>query len=399
MRLRDGIIVDGTTPEPRPFKTLDIVDGKLFVDSGAAADAAFFEVSISDRYVMPAIWDVHCHPGMTGPRELAIDRASRIDSVRSSVARAARAGVVGLRAVGEALGADVAVRDETIIEHSAGRQGVLLASGTALKPIGGHGWTPQDSYEGKLADPWGSRECRDAAEFESATYDLIRTQHVDWVKLFVSGGISGRDESYVDTHMSFDEIVAVCRAAHGEGVPVAAHAGNPEAVDRAVRAGVTSIEHGYCLDESNASLMAKLGTWLVPTLSITHNVPQMRAMGWSAAMIDKAQALAPAHRESMLRAYRAGVRLASGSDMRPVGPVAIDEVLMLHRHGLSAFDAMRIATIESATLCGRGELYGTIQSGKSASFIVLDENPLSSLEGIRTPCATVVNGSVHWRRK
>ena len=159
-----------------------------------------------------------------------------------------------------------------------------------------------------------------------------------------------------------------------------------------MRGGVDSIEHGYLLSEGNAAQMARHGVWLVPTLSITHNVRRMRMMSWSTGMIEKAQKLAPTHRRSVERARDAGVRLAAGSDMRPVGPPGVEELVLLSKVCLSPWEALKVGTIESATLCGLASGYGTLDVGKWANCIVIEDNPLEGLSPLLNPYAVLDGG-------
>lgn len=345
-------------------------------------------------FIIPALWDAHSHPGTGGPRDLHVDAAGRIERITRSLRDAAKAGIVGVRVLGEALATDVYVRDN--VEDLLGASMLLRVAGAAVKPVGGHGAVTIDP-----ALPGGSMMCDQLGSFEAhddeslvRAVDLLATHHrVDWIKIFASGGIAGENETYTDTHMSEEQIRIVCEAAAVRGISVAAHAGNPEAITRAVNAGVRSIEHGYELSVANAAAMAERGVWFVPTMSITHNEQRMATMGWSPSTINKAREMQEVHRASLGNARAAGVRIASGSDMRPIAGAAPEEVLMLAQCGFTPAEALQLATIEAADLCGASEISGSITAGKRADLTILADNPLEHLASIVRPI-TVVNKGV-----
>lgn len=394
--LTNCTIVDGNSTPGREGMTIRITDGRIsaVIDSHdwtASAEPGRV-VNLEGNFVVPAFWDVHCHPGTNGPQDLRSDPGPRQQRIRKNLQRCRTHGVTGVRALGEAVFADVTVRDE-LAEGSPASFGMYVA-GPALKPPGGHGSTSLGDQmpAGSLSDAWGSLECVGPEGFGRTARQLIRDQDLDWVKVFVSGGIAGDQESHTDTHMTRDEIAAVCREAHHHGVRVAAHAGNPEAIEMAVLAGVDSIEHGYEMTTANADLLAAHGVWYVPTLSITHNRERMRTMAWSAETIAKATALAPTHRESIRLAKAAGVQLACGSDMRPLGRAGIEEAVLLVEECLSPDEVLRIATVDSARLCRASSDHGTVELGKWANFIVTESDPLLDFCAVLEPRAVLHRG-------
>lgn len=346
-------------------------------------------------FAIPAIWDVHTHPGTAGPRDFLADAPGRISRIETSLQDAMKAGICGVRILGEALAADVYVR-EGIARTDVGPTQFVQVAGPALKPLGGHGAItidpamPNGSF---LNDQWGSFEAHDEQSLIRAVELLVKHYRVDWVKIFVSGGIAGENETYVDTHMSEEQIRIVCHAAAEYGVPVAAHAGNPEAIDRAIRGGVHSIEHGYELSSENADRMAEKGVWYVPTISITHNERRMARMGWSVSTVGKAKEMQSLHRKSVENARASGVQIASGSDMRPLAQAGLEEVLMLREVGISASEALRFATAAAARLCGAEKVSGRLDIGKRADISVVAKDPLERIETILQPVSVINSGN------
>lgn len=393
--IRNCTTVDATSRVGQPRRSISIIDGRI-ADIHAAdtvpPQPSQRLIEGAGHYVVPALWDVHCHPGTAGPRDLTADRDARLSRILHNLRRSVAHGVCGARMLGEAMHADVHARDQLISATDVGLS--VSAAGPALKPTGGHGYVtrPTDAEMPLLVDQWGSIEADDPHDLREHVKILIGEHGVDWIKIFVSGGIAGEAETHSDTHMSPAQVEAVCLEAGKHRVPVAAHAGNPSAVEMAVRGGVTSIEHGYEMTPANVADLAAHGTWYVPTISITHNVDRMRLMGWSEQTIAKAEEMRPVHRRSLDLARAAGVKIANGSDMRPTGAASVEEVLMLRDCGYPAWEALRIATEASAALCGAGDHAGTVEVGKHADLLILNANPLVDLNVLTSPTAVINRG-------
>src|SRR5207237_667384 len=135
----------------------------------------------------------------------------------------------------------------------------------------------------------------------------------DWVKVYGSRG------SYqsVDTTqtLTFEEMKAAVDAAHAKNHRVAIHSYGPSGVKDAVRAGADSIEHGIDLDDETIAEMVTRGTVWVPT--IDHNRYYVEAkdeFGFEPDTIPPLQAYIQKNLESTRREFKAGVRIAMGSD-------------------------------------------------------------------------------------
>ncbi|MEZ4664838.1 MAG: amidohydrolase family protein [Caldilineaceae bacterium] len=180
--------------------------------------------------------------------------------------------------------------------------------------------------------------------------------------------------------MADDEVRAVVEVAQSANKLVASHTGGIGPMKDCVRLGIGAIEHGYEFDDEAAQMMADAGTFLTPTLCVTQELDYMRRHGVQEWMLSKAKAAAVAHRESIQRAVAAGVTLCNGTDLLPSDPVdgtvaTIREVELLTEMGLSALDAIKAATHNSAKLCGLLGQTGTIRAGKAADLLVIDGRP------------------------
>lgn len=177
-----------------------------------------------------------------------------------------------------------------------------------------------------------------------------------------------------------------------------AHAQGKEGIQNAVRAGIHSIEHGIFIDDETADMMVSKGTYLVPTLLAPLSVLESVEAngGLPAHAIKKAEEVAEAHKESIARAYRAGVKIAMGTD---AGVMAhgtnLRELGLMCDIGMSPMESI-VATTKTAAECmGWGDQLGTLEQGKLADVVITRTNPLTdirSLENTDNIAAVVKDG-------
>lgn len=175
---------------------------------------------------------------------------------------------------------------------------------------------------------------------------------------------------------TLEELQAIVREANKLGLRVAAHAHGTEGINTAIRAGVSSIEHGSILSEESIDLMLEYGTYLVPQAYIneTELPPETPA-----AVREKNEYLKPLVVSSIQMAYEAGVRMALGSDS---GVYAHGEngkeLTAMVNYGIAPAYTLQMATIFAADLLGADDR-GAIEPGKLADIIAVDGNPLEDI--------------------
>src|SRR5580692_5504384 len=144
---------------------------------------------------------------------------------------------------------------------------------------------------------------------------------------------------------------------------------------RGARSGVDSIEHGSFLDDRSLELFIAKGAFHVPTIIAGVTVLEM-AQGdglLTSAQIEKAMIVGVRIKEALARSYKAGVKIAFGTDMGvgPHGQNAREFALMVDA-GMSNADAIKAATVTAAELLDISDLAGAIAPGKSADIIAVD---------------------------
>ena len=230
----------------------------------------------------------------------------------------------------------------------------VFASGYFLTTTGGHFLTSGHA-----------RECDGPYGFVQAIRDQIKNG-VNHIKLNLTGGIMG---PFWDRHWhSFllkDELEAAFELCRQREYKVMAHAANPDSIKQALRLGAHTIEHGYIMDDECISLFQERGAWYVPTLAISHLTPDQATNQWERDWVENRQTppdlLARAddasdeHRKWFRAALDAGLKMALGSDIRPLKEAALLEMGLWVRDGATPWQALQAATKHAAELCGVGD--------------------------------------------
>jgi imidazolonepropionase-like amidohydrolase len=345
-------------------------------------------VDASGLTAMFGLWDCHAHPGglmydltaagyFEGPAEWAV-RAG------SNLLEAATYGVTGIRAVADASRIDIAWAKALAEGKYLGPR--LLCAGAGIRTTGGHG----TAFPRRPTDAVWEIPADGADEMRKVARSLVE-QGVDWIKLMITGGLYSEHETVEDSQFTDDELVAVMEVARNRGIPVAAHCGGARIAERFSDLGGRSIEHGYALDEKTAATLAKNGTWLVPTISVTHDVEMMENDEWPSHAREKAVVAAKKHAEGLMACIAAGVKIATGADLNPIGPKTHREITLLESAGMSRLQVLHAATASSRELNGLGA-QTTPAPGTAADLIFVEGNPMTDMSCIEKPKGVMTFG-------
>jgi imidazolonepropionase-like amidohydrolase len=210
----------------------------------------------------------------------------------------------------------------------------------------------------------------------------------DLVKLIATGAVMSDNGNPGVPELTEDQIRAAVEEAGLHGAHVAAHAHGAEGIKRAVRGGVHSIEHGSLMDDEGVAMMGEHGTWLVADIYDGDYIAEIgRRDGWKADVLRKNDETTVAQRAMFEKCVAAGVRIAFGTDsgIYPHGWNA--RQLAYHvRHGQSALEAIRSATLRAAELMGWSDRVGRVEAGLYADLVAVDGDPTEDvrlLEDVR----------------
>jgi len=365
-----------------------IVDGNAIteVQAGYTKPAGTDKViDLKNKTVLPGLIDCHVHmEHETSPtRYQEVFTYNPADYAFQSVVFAERTLMAGFTAVRDLGGTGVNISLRNAINKKLIKGPRIYTAGKAIATTGGHADPTNGFRDDLMGDPGpeagvvnGADECRKA----------VRQRYKegsDVIKITASGGVLSVAKSGENPQFTEDEIKAIVETAHDYGYKVAAHCHGAEAMKRAVRAGVNSIEHGTLMDEEVMQLMKQHGTYFVPTIIAGRSVADSaKKPGYFPALVTpKALAIGPKIQSTFAKAYKAGVKIAFGTD---AGVYAHGknwmEFVYMTEVGMPPMEAIQAATVSAADLIGVSDKIGSIEKGKLADIIAVDGDPLKDIQ-------------------
>jgi imidazolonepropionase-like amidohydrolase len=185
-----------------------------------------------------------------------------------------------------------------------------------------------------------------------------------------------------NAQFTVEEIKAITMAAKDYGYKVAAHAHGAEGIKRAIIGGVNSIEHGTFMDDEGIALMKQYGTYYVPTITAGKSVADSAKIPgyYTDIVTPKALATGPQIQNTFAKAYKAGVKIAFGTDagVYQHGKNWMEFVYMTEV-GMPVMEAIRCATVHAADLLGNNQV-GSIQKDKLADIVAVSGDPFTDIK-------------------
>lgn len=397
--IRCGRFFDGRALELRP-NVVVLVEGKRIRDVGAsiAIPAGATVIDLSRATVMPGLIDAHTHMFLHGLRydEALLKKSLQYRAIFATVAarKTLLAGFTSIRDV-ETEGAwygDVALRDAINDGLVIGPR--MQCATRALSITGGY--TPY-GYSPDVEIPRGAQLVDGVDGVRKAVREQLGFG-ADLIKIYADHPRRPNPDPDKLTGwptFSFDEIKAIVDEAAKVGAKVAAHVYSSGPAQTAIRAGVASLEHGMYLDEATFRLMAEKHVYWVPTLSAylqgmddPRLTPEARRV--KVGTTEK-------HRETFQRALKLPVTIAFGTDLSGNHEDAAQEFVWMVRAGMKPLDALRSATISSATLMNWQDRVGTIERGKLADIVAVDGNPVEDIVAMKRMLFVMKDGVVYKR--
>ena len=338
----------------------------------------FSVVDLKGAFLMPGLIDAHTHANMP-----TMNIGSLSHWPMSRLSQHARSFLEGLLEQGFTSTRDAGGADFGLVQ--AIDEGLILGprlyiAGKALSQTGGHGDLRgrTDTYGCSCSQVGVVSQIVDGVDqVRAAVRDQFR-QGVNQIKIMVSGGVlSPTDPIWMD-QFADDEIAVAVEEARRWRSYVMAHAHTSAAARRCARLGVRSIEHGTMIDRSTADVIAKVGAFVVPTLSIIGGI-QASGDALPVEARDKIKYVADAASLAVKHCYEAGVAIGLGSDLIGSWQGGEAKELKLRSGLMPTLDILKSATSINGELIRPEKDLGLIRPGALADMIVVDGNPFDDI--------------------
>ena len=350
-------------------------------------------IDLSNYTGLPGLIDVHTHmtiytdekPGQPMLKQLTTNPpAVEVFLARKGAMRTLESGVTTVRDLGADQYMDIAMRD--LVNH-----GEMI--GPRMFVVGYGLYITNTPYKPGLNLPAGG-----IADGVPEVLRVVRQQiaaGADWIKMYASTGTDD-DVTGFQTY-NYDEIKAAVDTAHQFGKKIAIHSYGPAGARDAVRAGTDSLEHATDMDDATIREMVKRGTYYVPT--IDHNryyIDNGDKIGYAPGYKERLQAFIPRNLETTRRAFKAGVKIAMGSDaiytMFGENP---RELGWFVKAGMTPEQALQTATGNAATLLGKEKELGAVAPGYLGDLVAVEGDPLADINVVLNNVKWVMtNGNV-----
>ncbi|GGX64608.1 Xaa-Pro dipeptidase [Litorimonas cladophorae] len=360
--------------------TIIIHDGKIVgVEPGFLEDDDATIINGEDMFFLPGLIDSHVH--LRGDRDSGKpDDAVRLESGDVALQAAAHARttlLAGFTAV-----QDVGGPKEIFALRRAINKGLvpgphIRAAGSSIAATGGHG--DFHGFKDDILKMMKSETvCDGVADCRRAVRQAVKNG-ADVIKITATGGVMSDTNAGTGQQLMDDELEAIVEAAASMGRKVTAHAHDKGGIEAALRAGVSSIEHGSFMDAETTRLFKKYDAVLVPTVLAGKTVEAWAAdpeTTLSANSVKKARDVGPAMQDMARLAFENGVTIAFGTDsgVSKHGQNAKEFQYMVAA-GMSETEAIRSATVVASKHIQLDDVIGTLEAGKFADLIGVDGDP------------------------
>jgi len=397
-----GYLIDGKSDQVQE-KVSVIIEGNSIatIEKGfTKANDKDHLIDLSTAYVMPGFIDMHVHIESEYSKDsylkkFTLDKADKSFQAVHHAKLTLEAGFTTIRDLGGS-GVNTALRDAINKGLIDGPR--IYSVNKSLAITGGHA-DPTNGYGEHIMCAMPGPEsgvCDGVEECMKAVRQQVKLG-ADWIKITATAGVLSIAKDGDGPQFTLEEIKAIVDTGKDRGVKVAAHAHGVEGMQRAIKGGVATIEHGSYMDEETMELMKEYGTYLVPTITAGASVADSAKIdGYFPAVVrPKALAVGPQIQNTFAKAYKKGVNIAFGTDAGVFkhGENAKEFELMAEV-GMPPMEAIQCATSVNAALLNNDKI-GILEAGRLADIVACLNNPLADITELQRVVFVMKDGSVY----
>jgi len=397
-----GVLIDGVSDTPRNQVTITIENELITaVEAGYKSGAKEDKVIDLKAYtVMPGFIDMHVHIESEASRMSYVKRFTQNESDRAfeSVVIAKKTLMAGFTTVRDCGGSGVNISLRNAINAGTIEGPRIFTAGKGISITGGHGDPTNGLPFDQMGDPGPKEGVANSPEDGRKAVRQRYKDGADFIKITATGGVLSVAKDGSGPSFTQEEINTIVETATDMQMHVAAHAHGVEGMQRAIKGGVKTIEHGTYMDKATMDLMKQYGTWYIPTIIAGVSAAENAEIPgfYPAIVAEKAKTIGPLIQGTFAEAYKAGVKIGFGTDagVFPHGKNAREFELMV-QGGMKPIETIKAATSVNAGILGMEAKLGSVQGGRFADMVAVKGDPLKDIKLLQDMKFVMKNGVVY----
>lgn len=371
----------------------DIKNGFVEVPEGSEL------IDLRNSTVLPGLFDMHVHLESETSKNNYIKpfTLNEADVAYEAQVHAKTTLMAGFTSVRDLGGTGVNTSLRNAINKGLVMGPTVYSAGKSIATTGGHA-DPTNGYKADLMGHPGPDQgvINGTAEAREAVRQRYKNG-ADVIKITATGGVLSVAKSRQNPQFFEDELRAIVETANDYGMITAAHAHGDEGMQRAVKAGIKTIEHGTLMSEETMELMKEYDAYLVPTITAGKSVAEMAEIEgyYPELVVPKAKAIGPQIQGTFEKAYKKGVNILFGTDAGVFKHgLNAKEFGYMVEVGMPPMEAIQSATLVPAKLLKVDDLYGSLSKGKKADIIAVENNPIKEILTLENVIFVMKHGKV-----
>jgi imidazolonepropionase-like amidohydrolase len=397
-----GSLIDGKNKEQQSQVTIVVEGNKIVsIDKGfAKAGKDDKVVDLSKKTVMPGLIDMHVHLESETSKDALVKRFTQneADVAFQSTVYAKKNLMAGFTTVRDCGGSGVNIALRNAVNNGIVVGPRIFAAGKSLATTGGHADPTNGSRKDLMGDPGAKEGVINSAEEARKAVRQRYKDGADFIKITATGGVLSVAKDGSGPQFTQEEVNAIVETAKDYGFHTAAHAHGAEGMKRAVLAGITTIEHGTLMTDEVMELMKQKGTYHVATIIAGRSAAEYAKIPgyYHPLVVPKALEIGSKIQENFGKAYKKGVKIAFGTDagVFPHGENAREFGYMVEG-GMPAIEALLSAMQVNANILGMGDKIGSLESGKLADIVAVNENPTTNIKTMEKVTFVMKDGVIY----